>query len=74
MIGANTDLSRIQDSFEKMVGLKWQYGLLGKSGTKKAKVDSNRAALKSWVDTLASYNNLDEWFNLINPKMRKSIL
>lgn len=74
MIGANTDLSRIQDSFEKMVGLKWQYGLLGKSGTKKAKVDNNRAALKSWVDTLASDNNLDEWFNLINPKMRKSIL
>jgi V8-like Glu-specific endopeptidase len=74
LIGANSPLSGYQDSFEKAIASKWKFGLLGKSGKKEVKVKNNKDALNEWLKTLPAPQDSPEWFDIINPRMRKSIL
>ncbi|GEM_PF-2234363 len=74
LVGANSLVSTLENSFEKQVANKWAYGILGRSGTKQAKIESNKAALELWLKTLPIKQDINSWFELINPKMRKSIL
>ncbi len=74
MIVANTDISKLENLFESEVARKWQFGLLGKSGTNSQKVEMNKSVLKIWLLKINEQNNLNEWFEIINPRIRKSIL
>ncbi|MFY7992662.1 MAG: trypsin-like peptidase domain-containing protein [Bacteriovoracaceae bacterium] len=72
LIGSNTDIATLARSFESMVGTKWKFGFLGRSGTKAEKVAQNKALIAAWLRLLPEVENVDEWFSLLNPKMRKN--
>lgn len=74
LAGANTIISSLERSFEKDVASKWSYGLLGKSGTKQIKVENNKSLIEAWIKTFPGKQDVESWFEIINPKMRKSIL
>lgn len=73
LIGSNTDIATLERDFESMVGVKWKFGLLGRSGTKAEKVAQNKALIAAWLRLLPEGESVDEWFSLLNPKMRKTL-